>query len=280
MICVLIRVHDRMSDLEVCVEVIRRHWRLDDCYLLVVSNGRSRGFGVPESVRSRVDCVLEIEESAGHFAGNSRLLRAGIQAVPDECTWTILLEADTWIFGDAVLRRYVRRLEREGKVWASAEWVEKVYSLALDVAIVETAFAKRHPRLFEFSEPPGPEAWVYDQLRRAGQEPIYIRENMPVHVPALMRRFYNRFGGRFRTFTRARMVTHHIEDLGSGLEEKKRIANQVLGRLEFDVQGANDIARRHRMLRLFEGIRPLVPRSTWFRRKQWKTVPPQTESRG
>jgi hypothetical protein len=272
MIGLLIRVHDRMSDLEVCVDVLHRHWRLDDCHVVVVSNGRARGAEIPETVRSRVHSVLEIEDNPGHFSGNAQLLQAGMHVVPDACMWTILLEADTWIFGDAVLRRYVDQLERENKVWASAVWVEKFYTLATDVAIVRTAFVREHPRLFQFVEPPGPEAWIHGYLRGVNQEPIYIREHMPVHIPALMRRFYNKYGGRFRTFSRARMVTHHIEDLEGGLDEKKRIANQLLGRMEFPVETPGDLAKRQRQLQLFETIRPWVPRSTWFRKRKWKAA--------
>lgn len=270
MIGVLIRVHDRMSDLEVCVDVLHRHWHLDDCHVTVVSNGRTRGATIPDAVRQGVNGVLEIEANPGHFSGNAQLLQAGMRVVPDTCTWTILLEADTWIFGDAVLRRYIQRLEREDKVWASAVWVEKFYTLATDVAIVRTSFVRDHPRLFQFVEPPGPEAWVHNYLRGVNQEPIYIREHMPVHIPALMRRFYNKYGGRFRTFSRARMVTHHIEDLDGGIDEKKRISNELLGRREFPVGIAAGLGRRRWQMELFEALRPWVPRSTWFRKRKWR----------
>lgn len=270
--CVLVRVHHRMDDLVVCLQVIRKHWLRGSYAVVVVSNGVSRGHPVPAAARQLADAVLEIDANPGHFGGNAQLLREGLTAVPARCRWTILLEADTWIFGDAILRAYMHRLQRDQRVWASALWVEKFYSLALDVAIVDTAFARAHPALFAFAEPPGPEAWVHEQLRRAQQVPLYIREHMPVHVPALMRRFHNESGGRFRTFVRARMVTHHVEDLSRGLLEKKRIANQVLGQREFDVPWADDLRRRQRWLRLGESLRPLVPRSTWFRRRRWKTL--------
>jgi hypothetical protein len=270
--CVLLRVHERMADLEVGLEIIRKHWHRGPYHVLVVSNGLSRRIPVPDGARRLADQVLELDDNPGHMRGTSQLLQAGIAAVPAHCRWTVLLEADTWIFDDAVLRRCMEQMERQRRVWASAIWVEKFYSLALDAAIVETAFARDHPTLFEFREPPGPEAWVHEELQRAGQQPLYIREHMPVHVPAAMRRFHNPFGGRFRTFVGARMVTHHVEDLPGGLLEKKRIANHVLGRREFDVPWDDDLPRRQRRLRLEESLRRWVPRSTWFRKRRWRTL--------
>ena len=270
--CVLLRVHDRMHDLEICVDVIRKHWTAGKYVLLVASNGGTRGLTVPPSVRAAADRVLEVDGDAGHFGGSAQLLHAGIRAVPDDCRWTILLEADTWIFGDAILQRYIRRLEAEQKVWASALWVERFYTLALDVAVVNTAFAQSQPHLFDFVEPPGPEAWVHNQLRAAGQRPLYIREHMPVHIPALLRRFYPGHGGRFRTFVGAQMLTHHIEDLPGALQQKLRIANEVLGVREFNVPGTAHLRRRRIVRRLAEGLRLWVPRSTWIRPRRWRTT--------
>jgi hypothetical protein len=221
-----------------------------------------------------VDQVVELQSNPGHLEGTSQLLQAGIAAVPEACRWTVLLEADTWIFDDTLLRRCMQRLEQEQRVWASAIWMEKYFSLALDAAIVETAFAQGHPDLFAFREPPGPEAWVHEALHRAGQEPLYIEEHMPVHVPAALRHFYNPYGGRYRTFVRARMITHHVEDLPGGLLEKKRIANQVLGRREFDVPWDDDWRQCQQRLRVEESLRRWVPRSTWFRKRRWRTPQP------
>lgn len=36
---------------------------------------------------------------------------------------------------------------------------------------------------------------------------------MPVHRPNMIKRIYNGYGGRIREFPKAKMVTHHIEDL-------------------------------------------------------------------
>lgn len=267
---VLVRVHDRMDDLEVCLRVIRRHWKRGGYHVVVVSNGLSKGIAVPDTAREFADEVVELEENAGHLMGSRQLLEAGMLRVPEHCRWTVLLEADTWIFDDAILRRYMERLEREERVWASALWVERYYSLAVDAAVVDTSFAHRHPEIFAIEVPPGPEAWVHESLERLGHEPLYIREHMPVHPARVARRFSAAAPlGRFRTFVRAGMVTHHVEDLPGGIEEKKRIANRVLGRPEFDVPWDDDWARyRRRMLRA-ERLRAWVPRSTWFRSRRW-----------
>ncbi len=76
--CVLIRVYNRMQDLEICVEAIRKYWKSRNYFLLVVSNGLSDGYKVPESVKKSADHVVEISKNAGHQKGNSQLLLHGI----------------------------------------------------------------------------------------------------------------------------------------------------------------------------------------------------------
>jgi hypothetical protein len=65
------------------------------------------------------------------------------------------------------------------------------------------------------------------------------------------------------------MVTHHVEDLERGLLEKKRIANRVLGRAEFDVPWDDDWGAWRRRLLRAERLRSWVPRSSWFRARRW-----------
>ncbi|WP_157693542.1 hypothetical protein [Opitutus sp. GAS368] len=266
MIGVLLRVHDRMADLAVCVDLIRKYWNRDRYHLVVVSNGRPAGHRLPESVRAAADRCVELERNSGHLQGNAQLVQAGLGHIPAECRYTVLLEADTWVFSDALVQKYVRRLAAANAVWASAEWIEKRWSLGLDFAVVETAYLQGNPQTFNYTT--DAESWVCHRLRAEGRRFIYITENMPVHQPKCLKFFGQRHGGRFRSFPRAGMVTHHLEDLPHGLETKQYLANVCLGRREFPLGDEPTIRREHRRLRMLMTLAACVPRSRWYRSKQ------------
>ncbi len=265
-----------MADLAVCVDLIRKYWNRDSYYLVVVSNGRSAGHSLPESVWAAADRCVELVHNAGHLKGNAQLVLAGLGLIPDECRYTVLLEADTWVFSDTLVQEYVRRLAAEHAVWASAEWIEKRWSLGLDFAIAETAYLQRHTETFNYAT--DAESWVCNRLRAAGHRFLYITENMPVHQPRCLKSLFGRYGGRFRSFPRAGMVTHHLEDLPHGLESKKFLANVCLGRREFPVGSEDAIHREHRWLRALMALAPYVPRSRWFRPKREKVFPAKKQT--
>jgi len=271
MIAVLLRVHDRMADLAVCVELIRKYWKRDRYHLVVVSNGPAAGHTLPESVRAAADNCVELAHNSGHLVGNAQLLMAGIKHLPAECRYTVLLEADTWVFSDALVQKYVHRLAAENAVWASAEWIEKRWSLGLDFAVAETAYLQGNPEIFNFTT--DAESWVCQHLRAGGEHFLYITEAMPVHQPKCLKFFGERHSGRFRSFPRAGMVTHHVEDLPHGLETKQYLANVCLGRREFPVGDARVIRREHRRLRMLMALAPFLPRSRWYRPKRPQGLP-------
>ena len=64
------------------------------------------------------------------------------------------------------------------------------------------------------------------------------------------------------------MVTHHIEELPNGIEEKKRLANAALGRREFETGDETGIRREHRRLVWLRRLAKITPRTTWYRRKR------------
>jgi len=274
MIAVLLRVHDRMADLAVCVDLIRKHWKQEPYHLVVVSNGLAAGHPLPASVRAAADHCVELARNSGHLRGNAQLLLTGLRHIPAACRYTVLLEADTWVFSDALVQKYARRLAAAHAVWASAEWIEKCWSLGLDFAVVETAYLQAHPATFNFTA--DAESWVCHRLRAEGRRFLYITENMPVHQPKVLKFFLERHGGRFRSFPRAGMVTHHVEDLPHGLESKKYLANVCLGRREFPLGDAQVIRREHRRLRLLMALATCAPRSSWYRPKRRKTFPAET----
>ena len=45
-VCLVVRVHDRVADLRVCLDAVRRHWRRHRYHVVVASNGRAAGHPV------------------------------------------------------------------------------------------------------------------------------------------------------------------------------------------------------------------------------------------
>jgi hypothetical protein len=265
---VLVRVFDRMADLEVNLGLIRRHWTHHDCRVIVVSNGLAAGHRVPAAARALADEVLELDTNAGHVGGAAQLLRAGLPLLDASAACAVLIEADNWLFSDVLIESYRLRMAREGAVWASAEWVERHHSLAVDFAIADIGFLQAHPQIFDFAR--SAETHVCNTLRDLGANYLLLTECMPVHVPKSLRKLHDPYGGRLRSFTRAQMVTHHLEDLAGGLIEKMARANVVLGRREFDVPVPGGIGRERRKLRLIEWLARVAPRSRWIKGKNTK----------
>ncbi len=261
-ICVIVRVHDRLEDLAVCVDVIRRCWIRHQVHLVVCFNGASRGLQLPPTVLKSADRCVVLDENAGHIEGNAQLLRAGIPHIPSDCAFTVLLEADTWLFDDLLLERYCGRLEAEAAHWASAAWTDRYHSLALDLAIVRSSTLRELPGLSAFRE--HAECRVANVLLDHDRRWILIRELMPVHIPASLRRFWNRYGGRFRSFPEGPMVTHHLEDLPRGMIQKKQEANSMLGEAWFADVPPLDWRREARQLRRIRLLARLMPRKAWI----------------
>jgi glycosyltransferase involved in cell wall biosynthesis len=265
-ISIIIRVYQRLQDLEICLSTIKKHWTRNDYEIIVVSNGASKGYIIPESCRNLSDHVVELGCNAGHLEGNSQLIIGGLAKLSPESDFVVLLEADTWIFDDAIIDKYINRMQKENAVWASAEWVEKHHSLALDFAIASATFISENPEIFKFSA--HAERHVCQHLLQTQQKYIFITECMPTHVPKMMRYFYNPFGGRNRCFIKARMVTHHIEDLPSGITDKMIAANIVLNRREFSISNKTKISVSHAILSIIELIMRITPRSSWIKSKK------------
>ena len=255
-----------MEDLKVCLSVIRKFWKSNPYHVLVMSNGLADGHVVPPECSALADETIEVPTNPGHLKGNAELLKEGIARVASDCDHVILLEADTWIFTDRIINKYLKRLREEKAVWASAEWIEKYNSLGLDFVIADQHFLRANPKIFDFTE--HAECYVCNYLRTHSAKYLFVKECMPTHLPKVVRRFYNPFGGRNRSFSRALMVTHHIEDLSGGLAEKKALANIVLGRMEFETPLHINIKKDKLKLRLAETIAKLAPRSKWIKPKK------------
>ena len=54
-ITVLIRVYNRLEDLEVCLELIRKNWKRNDYEIIAVSNGRTKGYILNDDIKRKCD---------------------------------------------------------------------------------------------------------------------------------------------------------------------------------------------------------------------------------
>lgn len=224
-VCIIIRVYDRIEDLEHCINIIRDTWKLFDYYILVVANGRGMGFNIDLGSQKKIDKLIDLENNAGHLKGNAQLLQEGILHIPGDCGHAIILEADTWIYGDELIAKYITKLATEEAVWASAQWYSHLYSLATDFAIIDTAFLRSNPQVFTYSG--FAETYSANYILNHNLGFVYITENMPVHLPSYIKHYPFAMGIRFTVFPKSKMVTHHVELLKGGMERKKLLFNTL-----------------------------------------------------
>jgi len=261
-ICVLIRVYNRNEDLRHCVKIIRDTWKLNDYYLVIVSNGQNDGYLIDEQSKDLADVFIDVTENVGHFHGNSQLLLEGLKAVPGDCEYTILLEADTWLYGDQIISKYTTLLKNSGAVWASAQFFRYIANLATDFAIVNTSFLQNHLEILTFHGTP--EYYVANYLKEKGFMYIYITENMPISMPRYVRKYPYAPTGRFFTFEKSKMVTHHIETLAGGMEEKQFFFNLVANVPYFKINSSRSYNVTRFKMRIFVALSYLIPYKSWF----------------
>lgn len=222
---VIIRVYNRIQDLEYNLEIIRNTWLHNDYYIIVSSNGENDGYVLTDKIHSLSDMIVRYDGNSGHIKGNSLLLLQAIPLIPKDCEYTLLLESDTWLYEDSLICKYVEKLKDQGAIWASAKWYDKFYSLATDFAIVDTAFLRANNNLLAFGD--YPETYVALYINNKKGKYIYIRENMPVLIASYLKKLpYSPFG-RFFVFPYSKMVTHHVEYYKNGMQKKKRDFNAL-----------------------------------------------------
>jgi len=264
-LCIVIRVYNRIEDLGYCIDIIRDTWKQFGCYIITVANGSSQGFVVADEIKAKSDKFINLEVNAGHYKGNAQLLTESLPYIPEDCSYTVLLEADTWIYGDELIKKYTERLATEGAVWASSQFFSYALNLATDFAIVDSSFIKSHPEVVDFEGIP--EYYVARLLQKAGFKFIYINEIKPVNLPLYIRKYPFAPSGRFNIFPRAKMVTHHIEELPDGMEEKKAYFNIIAGKYYFDI--AKHLSAKKILLKfnIAETFFYLLPHKGWFIKK-------------
>lgn len=275
-IALLIRVYDRIEDLKYNLQIIRHTWTDNQYYIIVVSNGKNKGYLLPQESIPMIDKLVVLEENAGHRKGNSQLLMEGAKYIPDDCPFTIILEADTWMYTDRIATKYTKLLDQSEKnVWASADWYDKDYALATDYAIIKTAYLKQNPFLFNFDI--YPESYIANYLRDTRAGFIWITENMPVHIPSYVRIGYpyipNIKEKRFYVFPKSKTVTHHIEYLKGNMKQKKRYFNIVA---DFDyfpeIKVKNKNYQRFKM-KFWIGLSKCFIKKSWFKKKTYRSIP-------
>lgn len=271
-ILILFRVYDRTEDLKINLHIIKDTWKSFSYDIVVVSNGISKGYFLDQEVYSNSTNVITLKENAGHLLGNSQLLKEGVRFVNlENYSHVIILEADTWIYGDSIVSKYVNLMNSKGYDWASARWYDRFISLATDFAIVNSSYLKMNTDIFDFIF--FPECHVANYLRDHGGKFVLIKENMQTLIPSYIhfKWPYSR-KGRFNCFPKSKMVTHHIEDYAGGMKRKKRDFNCLAGFQYFD-----DVpATNHRMIKLLMCLSHLIQKCllkrSWLRYREYLDI--------
>lgn len=274
-IAVLIRVYDRTEDLKYNLQIIRDTWTYYNYHIIVVSNGYPNGYVIDAESIKRIDSLIALEKNAGHKKGNSQLLLEGIKSIPVDCNYTIILEADTWMYTDKIVHEYVEFMDEASKVvWSSADWYDKDYALATDFAIIKSDFIRKNPGLFDFEL--YPESHIANYLRDHNGSFKWINENMPVHVPSYVSRYPyidDRSNKRFYIFPKSRTVTHHVEFLKGGMVQKKRYFNIVAGTDYFKDQSVENKSWKKFKISFWIGLSNLFIKKSWFKKKHYREIP-------
>ena len=274
-IAVLIRVYDRIEDLGYNLQIIRDTWKNNEYYIIVVSNGKNKGYTISDDIASKIDKLVILQENAGHKKGNSQLLMEGAKFIPDNCEYTLILEADTWMFGDHIQSNYTNLLSQSSdKVWASADWYDKYYALATDFSIIKTQYIKENPDIFNFEL--YPECHISNFLRDTGKGYIWITENMPVHVPSYVKKYPyipNIKECRFYVFPKSKMITHHIEYLKKGMYRKKQYFNIISDTDYFtDVERIQNKSWERFKMKLWISLSKCFIKRSWYSAKTYKQI--------
>lgn len=273
-VAVLIRVYDRIDDLKYNLQIIKQTWTEFDYHIIVVSNGYPDGYRIDvDSVRV-IDNFVALENNAGHKKGNSQLLMEGQKYIPLDCDYTVILEADTWIYGDRTIKEYIEFMEEASNiVWASADWYDKDYALAVDFAVIKSDFIRNNPDLFDFED--YPESYIANYLRDTDAGFKWITENMPVHVPSYVPKYPyvdDSTQKRFYVFPKSKMVTHHIEFLKGGISQKKRYFNIVADYDFFKEEIVSNKAWERFKMYFWIRFSKLFIKKSWFQKKYYRNI--------
>lgn len=273
-VAILIRVYNRIEDLKLNLQIIVDSWQRHDYYVIVVSNGYNDGYILEQDDKKYIDKLVVLDDNVGHRKGNSQLLIEGVKYIPKDCSYTIILEADTWIYKDRIIKEYIDEMDqKDDVVWASAEWYDKQYGMATDFAIIKTKYILDNPKLFDFDL--FPECYISNFLRDTNKNYIPIIENMPVHVPSYVFKYpyvNNSKERRFYVFPDSRTVTHHIEYLKKGMSQKKRYFNIVCGIDYFSDEKVKFKKWKLQKMKFWISLSTLFPKKSWVAKKRYMNI--------
>lgn len=271
-VAIIIRVYSRLEDLDLNLKIIRDTWIRNNYYIIVVSNGAEDGYSVSDDSKALIDKLIILDKNEGHMSGSNQLLHEGIKHIPEDCQYTLILEADTWLYGDDLLIRYISKMEQSEAVWASADWYDKYYSLAVDYAIIKTEYLRTDKYLFNFGD--FPECYIANCLRDTNSKYILIKENMPTHVPsyAIKYPYTDKKHRRFYIFPNSKMVTHHVETLKKGMTDKKRYFNIVAGKNYFSDTKSHSLNFQKLKVLAFIHLSKCFLKRSWYSQKQYKKL--------
>lgn len=266
-ICIIIRVYDRVEDLLYNIKIIRDTWKSHDYEIVVVFNGESDGYILPLEVDILADKTIKIPKNAGHLKGNSQLLLEGFKSIdPQIFDFLIILESDTWLYTDKIINKYTNLLNANKAVWASARWYDRFYSLATDFAIIKMSFLKENTSILDFTT--YPECYVCNYLLDRGLKYILIKENMNVQIPGYLKKFPYAPCGRFYSYPKSSMVTHHIEDIKGGMNRKKKDFNIVAKYPYFNSTYCKHLRLEYFKMRCIHFVDKLLLRRTWYSKRE------------
>ncbi len=234
-IAVIIRTYSRVEDTKALVEIIEKKWKKNNYTLFIAHNGKKDGY-LLEPCLSEYATILEYENNPGHRTGARDLVQNAYAHIENnnDFEYILFIESDFWLLDEKLI---LNAIEAD-KDMATSLWIEKRQSLGVDFFLVKKAYIDKNKELLNWADSPETDMKkAFDEsVGTNGKASVYIFDELrPIHAPSLMRKLFKSIfkarhyeGGRFRIFPKAMVVTHHIEDLVNGIEEKKALANALL----------------------------------------------------
>ena len=96
---------------------------------------------------------------------------------------------------------------------------------------------------------------------------------MPVSLPGYVKKYPFAPHGRFYIFPRGRMITHHIEDIRCGIDEKKFYFNVVSKSTFFETNFKKNIFIEMFKIKFFILLSSLFVRRSWYSKRKYLVLP-------
>lgn len=113
-----------------------------------------------------------------------------------------------------------------------------------------------------------PECWVSNYLENHHVKFFYIGELMPVHLPSYIKKYPYASRGRFYIFPNGKMITHHIEDISNGIEEKKFYFNVISESSFFETTFKKNISFEMFKIKMFRLLTSFFLRRSWYSKRK------------